>query len=168
MHTYTVSGPAYPTHDTPFPDGWYINDTTSIAFLSDSHDHLNHLVGHGSNRVERVFDRTNPVEDEKSVTFIKHDNTYWVTDSWEHDRLHGFDDSYFVYDNEFIFQPIHGIVRTGQLEEFTVNTSTEDKIALKKFGRVDEILIVTRETLAHDINNGEIERLQPANRWNQP
>lgn len=67
MNRLTLSGPAYPTHDSPFPNGWYITDTFGVGFLSDTHDALDHLVGRTSKRVERVIDSTNP-DGKKSLT----------------------------------------------------------------------------------------------------
>lgn len=166
MHTLTLSGPAYPTHDTAFPDGWYITDTMAVGFLSDSHDDLDHMVGRSDQRVERVLERTDPVG-EKSVTFIKHDNEYWVKEPWDLEQLLSFDNFCFVYDDSFIFQPLNEGVRTGELEELTGNNSDEGKTALKKFGMTDELLVLDRDDIAEAVNNDLIYRLQSAKQWEQ-
>lgn len=167
LRTLTLTGPAYPTHDTPFEDGWYIVDTTATGFLSDTYDTFDHLVGRGSERPERVIEETDSVG-EKSVEFISHDNQYWVQEDWDLEKLFSFEDYYFTYKDEFIFQPFHQSAYTGSLEELTGNNQYGGKVVVKKFGHPgEELLILDQEDITAAVENDQIKRLQSANQFEQ-
>lgn len=166
MNTLTLTGKAYPTHNTPFPDGWYIKDTTAVGFLSDHPEHLNHLVSPGETRATRVINRTIP-EEQKSISFIRHNDQYWVKESWDTDRLHSFHDHYFIYDNEFIFQPLDQPVSTVSLAGAASSDITDDALAVTRYGRVDETFIIDKEDLDQALDNNLIHRLQSTRRFEQ-
>lgn len=166
MNTITLTGPAYPTHDTPLTDGYYLTDTSATGFLPEPEvDELPYLVHPGDSKARKIIE-SKEATDEKSIEFIQVKGDLYVTESWDLSDLRMFDNFLFLYDNELVLQPVYGTVHTGDLNDIVQNPNQHtDSTVFKSVGGVHEsVYVVSTESLESEVDAGKIERLRSAYR----